>query len=218
VTGAELDDVVLLSEAQASETIEVHGEPPPPTPGAITIERGEAERVPGTGGDLVRTLTAMPGVLNQPLPTGSSGIVIRGSAPEDSKILIDGFEVPLLYHAIAFRAILPTEAIDSLDYIPGGFDVSYGRAASGIVALKTRAGSDRRSEQAEVSPLDGGVLVQGAADAHTTYMAAFRRSTIDLVLPYVIPSSANLSLTTVPNYYDLQARIDRELSSRWTVS
>ncbi|HEX3758076.1 MAG TPA: TonB-dependent receptor, partial [Kofleriaceae bacterium] len=218
VAGAEVDDVVLRSEAEATETIEVHGEPPPSTPGATTIERGEAERIPGTGGDLVRTLTAMPGVLNQPLPTGPAGVVIRGSAPQDSKILIDGFEVPLLYHTIALRAILPVEAIDSLDYIPGGFDVSYGRAASGIIALKTRAGGDRRSEQAEISVLDGGVLVQGPADAHTTYMVAFRRSTIDLVLPYLIPSSVNLSLTTVPNYYDLQARIDRELSSRWTVS
>ena len=126
--------------------------------------------------------------------------------------------MPLLYHTIAFRAILPTEAIDTLDYIPGGFDVAYGRAASGIVKLTTRAGSDKRSEQAEVSVLDGGVLVQGPAGPDTTYMAAFRRSTIDLILPYVIPSSANLSLTSVPHYYDLQARVDHKVSPNWKLS
>jgi hypothetical protein len=209
-TGAAIDDIVLLRPS-AGETIEIHGDPPPASPGATTLERGDAERIPGTGGgDLVRTLTAMPGVLGAQLPTGFSGIVIRGSAPQDSKILIDDFEIPLLYHTIAFRAILPTEAIDSLEYIPGGFDVAFGRAGSGIVALKTRTGNDTRSEQAEISVLDGGVLAQGAVDKSTHYMLAFRRSTIDLILPHVIPASVNLSLTTVPNYYDLQGRVDHQ--------
>jgi TonB-dependent Receptor Plug Domain/Carboxypeptidase regulatory-like domain len=216
-TNKTVDDIVLL-RPQAGETIEVHGDPPPASPGATTLGRADAERIPGTGGgDLVRTLTAMPGVMNAQLPTGFSGIVIRGSAPQDSKILIDDFEVPLLYHTIAFRAILPTEAIDSLEYIPGGFDVAYGRAGSGIVSLKTRTGTDARSEQAEVSVLDAGVLAQGGIDRNTHYMLAFRRSTIDLILPYLIPSSANLSLTTVPNYYDLQGRIDH-LDGDWKLS
>ena len=217
------DDRALADQAQQSaepiaETIEVHGDPPPPAPGGATLGRAEVERIPGTGGDLVRSLTAMPGVLNQPTPTGPSGIVIRGSAPQDSKILIDGFEVPVLYHTIGQRAIVPVEAISSLDYIPGGFDVSYGRAGSGIVALTTRAGSDIRSEQAEVSLLDASALAQGSAGADTRYMLAFRRSTIDLIIPHVLPSSVDLSLTTVPHYYDLQGRIDHALSPHWELS
>ena len=219
VTGATADDILLLTEAQNSETIEVKGDPPPEAPGGARVERDEVERIPGTGGDLVRALTAMPGVVNTQLPTSFSGIVIRGSAPQDSKILIDDFEVPLLYHTIGARAIVPVESIASLDYIPGGFGVEYGRAGSGIVSLTTREGSsDKRSEQAEISVLDGGVLVQGPAGADTQYMAAFRRSTIDLIFPYVIPSSVNISLTEVPHYYDLQARIDHEFNSHWKVS
>lgn len=205
-------------DAQTAETIEVHSEPPPSSPGAAVIDREELERIPGSGGDLVRTLTAMPGIVNTQLPTGFSGLVIRGSAPQDSKILIDGFEVPLLYHSLAFRAIVPTEAIDALEYIPGGFDVGHGRATSGIVALKTRAGSDTSSEQLELAVLDASGLVQGKLGKHTRYMLAVRRSTIDLLLPYVIPSSANLSLTTVPHYYDLQARVDHELSDSWRLT
>jgi outer membrane receptor protein involved in Fe transport len=218
VTGPTLDDIVLLDEGQASEVIDVHGAAPAEAPGAAQLDRDEVSRVPGTGGDLVRTLTIMPGVVNAQLPLGFGGIVIRGAAPEDSKILIDGFEVPLLYHAIGFRAVVPTEAIESLDYLPGGFDVAYGRAASGIVALTTRGGGDARSEQAEVSVIDGGVLAQGAIGRDTHYMIGFRRSTIDLVLPSILPSSLDLSLTTVPRYYDEQLRIDHRLSPRWDVS
>src|SRR5689334_5107989 len=215
VTGAKLDDIVLLTEGQVAETIEVSGEAPPAAPGAATIDRGELQRIPGAGGDLVKALTVMPGVVNLQIPLGYSGVVIRGSSPQDSKVFVDGFEIPVLFHNIGFRAILPAESIASLDYIPGGFDVRYGRASSGIVSLETRPGSDQRTTQAEVSLIDGGLLAQGKAGERTHYMLGFRRSTIDLVLPSLIPASADLSLTTVPSYYDGQLRIDHDLSSRW---
>ncbi|HEX3759794.1 MAG TPA: TonB-dependent receptor [Kofleriaceae bacterium] len=215
VTGAQIDDVVMLNAGSHAETIEVTGAAPPPSPGAAELDRTELQRIPGTGNDVVRALTAMPGVVNFQLPLGYSGVVIRGSSPQDSKVLVDDFEIPVLFHNIGFRALLPAESIDSLDYSPGGFDVSYGRASSGIVALTTRPGSDKRSEQAEVSLIDGGLLAQGKAGDKTHYMLGFRRSTIDLVLPSLIPASADLSLTTVPSYYDGQLRIDHELSERW---
>lgn len=215
VTATKLDDVVMLKAGSNAETIEVTGEAPPASPGAAVLDRTELQRIPGTGNDVVRALTAMPGVVNFQLPLGYSGVVIRGSSPQDSKVLVDDFEVPVLFHNIGFRALVPAEAIQSLDYIPGGFDVQYGRASSGIVALETRPGSEHRTTQAEVSLIDGGLLAQGKVGEKTTYMVGFRRSTIDLVLPSIIPASADLSLTTVPSYYDGQLRIDHELSSKW---
>jgi hypothetical protein len=218
VGGAALDDVVLLTEAQVAETIEVSGEAPPAAPGAASIDRTELQRIPGAGGDLVKALTVMPGVVNLQIPLGYSGVVIRGSSPQDSRVFVDDFEIPVLFHNIGFRAILPAESIASLDYIPGGFDVAYGRASSGIVALGTRNGADRRSAQAEVSFIDGGLIAQGPAGPDTRYMLALRRSTIDFVLPSLIPDSVDLSLTTVPSYWDEQFRIDHKLSGTWRLA
>ena len=215
VTGEALDDVVVLPAGSTTETIEVRGEAPAASPGAAKIDRGELQRIPGAGGDVVRALTAMPGVVNLQVPLGYTGVVIRGASPQDSKVMLDGFEVPVLFHNVAFRAVLPAEAIESIDYIPGGFDVSLGRASSGIINLTTRPGSTERSTQAEVSLIDGGLLAQGSIGARTRYMFGLRRSTIDLFLPSLIPDSADLSLTTVPRYYDGQLRIDHELSSKW---
>ena len=218
VGGARLDDVVLLTNAQASETIEVSGEAPPTAPGGAKLDRKELQRVPGTGGDIVRALTVMPGVVNLQIPLGYSGVVIRGSSPQDSTVLVDDFEVPVLFHNIGFRAIVPAESIQTLDFIPGGFDVSYGRASSGIVLLTTRPGSETRSTQAEVSLIDGGLVAQGPLGERTRYMIALRRSTIDFLLPSLIPESLDLSLTTVPSYYDEQFRIDYQLSSKWRLA
>ena len=216
VTGARIDDVVLLE--LGTERIEVGGQAPTPAAGAAKLDREELQRLPGTGGDVVRALTAMPGVVNLQIPLGYSGVVIRGSSPQDSKVLIDDFEIPLLFHPLGIRAVVPAESIQSLTFIPGGFDVSYGRSSSGIVQLTTRPGSDTRSEQAEVSLIDGGLSAQGPIGAHTRYMFAVRRSVIDFILPLVIPDSVDLSLTTVPNYWDEQLRIDHELNARWNLS
>lgn len=216
VTGPVLDDVVLLLES--TEKIQVAGQAPTAATGAAQLDRDELQRLPGTGGDVVRALTAMPGVVNLQVPLGYSGVVIRGASPQDSKVLIDDFEIPLLFHPFGFRAIVPTESIQSLTFIPGGFDVAYGRSSSGIVLLTTRPGNEDRSTQAELSLIDGGLISQGSIGAKTRYMIALRRSVIDFVLPLVIPSSVDLSLTTVPSYWDEQLRFDHELSSKWNLS
>ena len=214
VTSGNLGDIVMLTDS-LGETIELKGEVPPPAPGAAQLDRTELQRVPGTGGDIVRALTVMPGVVNLQIPLGYSGVVIRGASPQDSKVLIDGFEVPVLFHNIGFRAITPAETIATLDFIPGGFDVAFGRASSGIVNLTTRDGGDKRGGQAEVSFIDGGLIAQGPISKDTKYLVAVRRSTIDFVLPALIPDSVDLSLTTVPRYWDEQIRIDHKLNANW---
>lgn len=218
VSGETLDDIVLVDLASVQETIEIRGEAPAKAPGAAVIDRGELQRVPGAGGDVVKALTAMPGVVNLQLPLGYSGVVIRGSSPQDSKFLVDDFEIPVLFHNIGFRAVLPAESIATLEYLPGGFGVNVGRATSGIVAVTTRPGDVRRSAQAELSLIDGGLIAQGPIGAKTRYMFGLRRSTIDLVLPSLIPADADLSLTTVPSYYDGQLRIDAELNNHWKLA
>jgi hypothetical protein len=217
VTGPALGDIVQLPEL-TGEKIEVTGQAPTPAAGAAELDREDIQRLPGTGGDVVRALSAMPGVVNQQIPLGYSGVVIRGSSPQDSKVLIDDFEVPILFHPLGIRAVVPAESIDTLTFIPGGFDVAFGRSSSGVVQLTTRPGSEARSTQAEVSLIDGGLIAQGPLGKHTRYMLGLRRSVIDFVLPLVIPSSVDLSLTTVPQYWDEQLRIDHELNSRWNLS
>lgn len=216
---AAVDDIVMLAEAQttgAGETIEITGERTPPAQGAATLGRKQLQRMPGASNDVMRALSAMPGVANYPLPLGNSGVVIRGSSPQDSKILIDDFEVPMLYHYIGFKSVVPSEAIDTLDYIPGGFDVGFGRATSGIVSLTTRAGDDKRGQQFETSAGELGVLAQGRA-SRARYMFAFQRSAADFLLPLMLPDNLDLALTTVPRYYAGQVRLDYALSDKWTL-
>jgi outer membrane receptor protein involved in Fe transport len=215
---AVIDDIVMLAEAVTAETIEITGERAPQAQGAATLDRTQLQRMPGAGNDVMRAVSAMPGVASYPLPLGSSGVVIRGSSPQDSKVLIDDFEVPMLYHYVGFKSVIPSEAIDTLDYIPGGFDVGFGRATSGIVSLTTRAGDEKRGQQFETSAGELGALAQGRfSRGRGRYMFAFQRSAADFLLPLMLPDNLDLALTTVPRYYGGQARLDYALSEKWTL-
>jgi hypothetical protein len=211
-----IDDIVMLAESVSAETIEVTGEKAPPALGAATLDRKQLQRMAGAGNDVMRAVSAMPGVASYPLPLGTSGVVIRGSSPQDSKVLIDDFEVPMLYHYVGFKSVMPSEAIETLDYIPGGFDVGFGRATSGIVSLTTRAGDEKRGQQFETSAGELGVLAQGRF-SRGRYMFAFQRSAADFLLPLMLPDNLDLALTTVPRYYAGQTRLDYALSDKWTL-
>ncbi len=206
-------EIFLLPLDLASEIIEVSGQAPPAAPGSTRLDRDEIETLPGAGGDVIAGLDALPGVTGG-APTGLSGVVIRGSAPEDSRILVDGFEIPLLYH-MGLRSVIPTSSIAGLEYLPGGFDVAYGRASSGIVAVTTRGGGRALAGQFETSVIDAGVQGQGAVGDDGAVLVAVRRSVVDLVLPSLIPDDAGIQLTTVPRYWDGQVRYDQPLGTRW---
>lgn len=207
-----------LEPLAAGETIEVRDTAPTAVAGAARLQRADLARVPGTGGDSLASLDLLAGVTQGAGgPVGYRGIAIRGSSPQDSRILVDGFEIPFLYHAIGARAVVPTAALATIDYLPGGFDVGYGGATSGVVAITTRGGGATPTVEADLSALEASALGTSPVGPGQV-MVGLRRSVIDLVLPSLLPSDLDLSLTTVPNYWDGQLRYDVALSPRWQLA
>lgn len=175
------------------------------------IEVDEAKKIPGTQGDIIKIVQSMPGVARGLAMGGSAGpgIVIRGSAPEDSKVLIDGHEVPLLYHFGGLKSVFNSDVLKRIDFLPGGFGVTYGEATGGIVDVQTQPCTGRRYDgYVDLSLLDAGFLVKGPIGDKIGFFAAARRSTIDMWLPEVIPDVSGFEMTVAPVYYDYQAKVD----------
>jgi hypothetical protein len=211
--GAERLTVGLVSDDAVGETIEITDRaPPPPAPGAAKLDREELATLPGTGGDVLAGLDILPGVTTPPGGFGGNGVIIRGSSPEDSRILLDGFDIPQLYHLFG-RSIIPTEAIAGLEYLPGGFDVRYGRASSGIVAIRSRGGENEVQGNADVSIIDAGIVGSGPITDTTRVLASFRRSYVDSWLPSVLPDE--IGLVAAPRFYDGLLRVDWRASDHW---
>jgi hypothetical protein len=207
-------------QGEAGEVIEISGERLERTPGAVTLDRGKLSVIPGARGDVLSGIKSLPGVANNgSLTPLSAGLIIRGSSPESSRILVDGFEIPVLYHFLGVQSVLPTEMLSGLEYQPGAFGVSYGRASGGIVAATSR--DDAPAEHggfAELSFVNVGGLVQGPIGERGSYAVAARRSVIDAILPSVLPADSGLSFTAYPRYYDYQAKVSYRPSAPWKLA
>ncbi|HTJ41855.1 MAG TPA: TonB-dependent receptor [Kofleriaceae bacterium] len=198
---------VLYTPGAAGEIVTVTSEAPvPPPPGKQDLARDEIARIPGTRGDALQAVRSLPGVAN----TFPGILIIRGSSPLDSLTTIDGVDVPIIYHFFGIQSVLPTEFIENIEFLPGGFGVEQGRAIGGVVNVTTRSGAIKEAKGfVETSFINAGGFVETpiSEEHHLQMAAAVRRSTIDLVLPLVL-SGTNVSFTTAPTYYDAQFRLD----------
>lgn len=208
--GNEAAVFVLFTPGTTGELVEIADQAPvPPPPGKQDLRREEIARIPGTRGDALQSIRSLPGV-GANAAGGPGLLIIRGSAPQDSRISIDGIEVPIIYHFFGLQSVLPTEFISNIEFSPGGFGVESGRATGGVINVVTRDEAvDKASGLAELSFINLAGLVQTPLSrAHKVQLtAAVRRSLIDFVLPLVL-SGSSVNFTTAPTYYDGQLRLD----------
>jgi hypothetical protein len=178
--------------------------------GETTLKREEIAASPGARNDALLAVKNLPGIANVPSFGPQAGLVIRGSSPQDSKIFVDGFEIPVLYHLGGIQSVLPTEMIDDIVYTPGAYGVDLGRASGGVINVASRKGAKELSGIAEVSFINAQTMLQGPLGKKGSFAFAARRSYIDALIPLVVQDSESLSFTALPRYYDYQLRADYE--------
>ncbi len=83
------------------------------------IRTEEARRVPGTQGDTLKVVQNLPGVARSAV--GSGALIVWGSSPKDTRVNVDGVEVPALYHVGGLRSTVNSDLVKSIDLTPGGY-------------------------------------------------------------------------------------------------
>ncbi|MCB9740133.1 MAG: TonB-dependent receptor [Deltaproteobacteria bacterium] len=188
----------------------------PPAPGEMArreLSAEEIQRVPGVYGDAFKVVQNLPGVARAPAISGD--IIVRGAAPGDTQILIDGVRVPILYHFGGLYSVMNTDLLEGIDFYPGGYTARYGRKTGGVLEARLRV--PRKDEGAhgyvESNVFHTGALLRFPVGEDTHIAIAARRSYIDLVLAAVIPDGA-LPFTLAPRYWDYQLKVDHRFSDK----
>lgn len=188
----------LEPEAGGSEVIHVSGQRPSGPP--LHLDTQEIRNLPGAGNDALRALQSLPGVARTPF--GLGGLALRGTAPRDTKVYLDGIEVPLLYHFGGLASFLPTAAVDELTLEPGGASVRYGRGLGGVALVTSRTGrGDEWRAGGELSLIHAAAIAEGPGPLKGSWLVGVRRSYFD-----AIEQAANLDLALAPRYGDAQLR------------
>ncbi|MEM9194880.1 MAG: TonB-dependent receptor, partial [Myxococcota bacterium] len=198
----------LLASAAAAEEEEISFgaealvDPPPRSLTRRTIRREELTRVAGTRGDPLRTIEILPGVARP--PAGAGLLIIRGSAPNDSQVYLDGTPIPLLYHFGGLTSFMNGRLIDQIDFYPSNFTVRYGRKIGGVVEVSGRDPAvDRFRGVADLNLLDASILIEAPITDELAFAAAARRSYADIFFDAVIPDDA-FDVVAAPVYWDYQ--------------
>jgi TonB family protein len=168
------------------------------------IRTEEARRVPGTQGDTLKVVQNLPGVARSSF--GSGELIIWGAAPNETKVNVDGVEIPALYHVGGFRSTINSDLVRSIDLSPGSYGAEYGRGLGGLVRIDLAPLSKEGTHgYVAADVLDTSALISTALTPRLRLAVAGRISYLDRELPLVTSEDVG-DFVPIPRYDDYQAR------------
>ena len=180
----------------------------------VTLTPRDIKALPSTGGDadLAQYLPVLPGIVT----TGDQGgqIYIRGGAPIQNKVLLDGVTIFNPFHSIGFYSVFETEAIQNVDVLTGGFGAQYGGRLSAVVDINTKTGNRKKfSGLVGVSPFQGRVMLEGPFSKYDeskggsiSYLFSAKRGYLDQTSK-TLYSYANDSTGLPYNFTDIYGKV-----------
>ena len=178
----------------------------------------EAEQIAGSNRDVLASVKNMPGITSLSVFNGyGNGIVIRGSAQEDSLFLVNDHSIPSYYHFQGFESIIEPEMVESVDYIAGGFSAEYGDTLGGVVSFNLRdPRTDRLGGYANLSLLSSSFLVEGPISEKDSFAFGMKRGFLDyymkIVEAYNEDEFDDINFVQYPTYYDGSALYRHSIS------
>jgi hypothetical protein len=178
-----------------------------------TLTAAQFSKLPGSGGDPIKAVQNLPGV-NRASPINAQ-VIIQGSAPRDTRYLVNGHEVPLIFHFGGLSSVVIPEAIDRVDYLSAGYGPEYGRAIGGLVGVHSRSPKkDRLHGFGYVDIFNTGAMVEGPIGEKSSFLVGARRSYIGNVLSAIAKDNKSFDLTVAPVFSDLSLEFETELTPR----
>ncbi|MDG5766339.1 TonB-dependent receptor [Balneolales bacterium ANBcel1] len=161
--------------------------------------------------DLFRSIQLLPGVAAA--SDFSSGLHIRGGGTDQTLIRLDQATVYNPSHFFGFFSTFNSDAISDVDLYKGTYPAEYGGRLGSVIDISNRDGS-RESHGGVLSlgMLSSRIMAEGPLNGKGSYLAAFRRSTMEPIL-HVMQGEVD----GVPDqfyFYDLNARVSYDLNGR----
>ena len=186
------------------------------------VRTEEAKRVPGTQGDTLKVVQNLPGVGRSAF--GSGALIVWGSAPQETRVNVDGVEIPVLYHVGGMRSTINSDLVRSIDLSPGSYGADYGRGLGGLVRIDLQdPGREGVHGYVAADVMDVSGMVRAAITPNFRLAIAGRQGYLDQTLKAAVSKDVG-DFFPIPRYDDYQARVsatlgkDEELSATFLAS
>jgi hypothetical protein len=171
---------------------------------AVSLDRQEITKTPGSFGDPFRVIESLPGVT--PIVWPLAVYSVRGANPGNTGFLVDGLRVPALFHFALGPAVIHPYFLGGLDFYAGGYPARYGRYVAGLVSASTAAPpTDRAHGSADLRLFDAGGILTTPIDGGRGSLAVAGRYGYPGALITLLQQDVQLQ------YWDYQGRFDHTL-------
>jgi outer membrane receptor protein involved in Fe transport len=190
------------------------------TVSAVTLRRNEIRAIPGTGGDVLRVISSLPGVTS--VSSQFADLLVRGGQPGENLTFIDNIPVgDFTYFTDQYdsglggrAAVLAPDVFDRLEFSAGGFGSRYGdRLSSALDVTLRNASRDRVQGSIFADSGVAGLSLEIPLGKRGGWFASVRRSYIDFALELF-----NIGDIGKPRNLDFVNKFDVDLSSRHRLS
>jgi hypothetical protein len=128
---------------------------------AASVSAADARRTPGALGEPARALGDLPGVARGAY--GSGELAVWGSPAADTRVYVDGVEIPALFHPGGLRSTLHPALLAELTLIPAAAGPEYGGGLGAVVTTSTRDPVARGARASlGANTLDASAAIEGA--------------------------------------------------------
>ncbi len=174
------------------------------TVGTVVLSEEELRELPGTLGEPMRAVMLLPGVTTS--TTGVAYPIIRGSLPGESQYVVDGIQVPLLYHFMLGTSVLHPNIIGELEFHPGGVPAQHGRLLAGLVEAHLADAPVERKDEVRLTLVDVGLYHGQPIGEDADLVAAVKAGTLGAIAWLIDPS-------IIVSYADYQARYRHDIGA-----
>ncbi len=185
-------------------------------PSQKTLKKSEFLVMPGSNGDPIIALENLPGVGL----SFDADVTIQGSPPEDTRYLIEGHEIPYIFHFYGLNTVALPESVESVDFLSAGYGAKFGRASSGLVNLNLqKPRTDRSYQMAFVDLTAAGGFAEGPLGQNKSYFVGARYSYVGQIIKLATDALADEndgppSFNVAPTYMDINFSYHNKLSDR----
>ncbi|MFA7403880.1 MAG: TonB-dependent receptor [Pelobacteraceae bacterium] len=202
---------IYLEPVYAMNEVVILAERNPDRIAKTVISGKELASVPGSAGDPLRAIQALPGITSS--GDTSSAPAIRGSGPRDNAYYVDFLPVGYLFHMGGMESVINADLVEDFNIYSSSFGPEYADVTGGIIDVRLRKPrTDRLGAKLNISMLESDVLVEGPITKNQSFYLAGRRSYFDLIMPKTGTMDTGVEYKQFPQYYDYQGKYIWQIS------
>lgn len=134
----------------------------------------ELSSMAGAPRNVFQAVQTLPGVVRPTLQDtllssvlGTGDLAVRGARPGESKLYLDGIEIPYFYHYLGLSSVIPAEMLEFADLVPTGAGPQFGRFTGGVLDARSRATKGELDDtwhgRVDLTLFEGAAIVRGPA-------------------------------------------------------